>query len=90
MQAKIIRRIFPFLSNYVNVTRKKDVVDLLNHYPDQFWVPPAAAARPPPQEQSQGGASSSSSNRSGFLQAPARTPSFKSVIPPVHRRKLEL
>ena len=60
MQAKIIRRIFPFLSNYVNVTRKKDVVDLLNHYPDQFCVPPAAAARPPPQEQSPGGASSSS------------------------------
>ena len=42
MQAKIIRRIFPFLSNYVNVTRKKDVVDLLNHYP----APTSSGCRP--------------------------------------------
>ena len=84
MQAKIIRRIFPFLSNYVYVTRKKDVVDLLNHYP----APTSSGCRPLlpldlPRRSSLRGErlQALSSNRSGFLQAPARTPSFKSVIP---------
>ena len=37
LDSSVVKKIIKFLSNYVYVTRKKNVVDLLNHHPDQFW-----------------------------------------------------